>query len=252
MKIAVAGKGGVGKTTLVVFLARAFVERGRKVFAIDCDSNPNLAAASGVPDAQSITPIAQMADLIEERTGAKPGRLGQFFKMNPTVEDLPEKLSISANGVRVMVLGGVRAAGGGCVCPENVLLKNLVSHLILSRDETVILDMEAGLEHLGRGSAMGVDCMLVVTEPSPRSMETARRIQKLAGDLGIKKILGVANKLRGELDRKMVDSYSGDLEMLAYLPFSEEVLAFDRGKENSVRGTIFHREIEKLATILES
>jgi CO dehydrogenase maturation factor len=180
MKIAVSGKGGVGKTTVAAFLIRSLQMKGKLVLAIDADPDANLAQALGAKNASEITPISEMKSLIEERTETKIGTMGGLFKMNPKVSDLPEKLSINIDGVKLMVLGGVKAAEGGCICPQSILLKVLVSHLILARNEFVVLDMEAGLEHLGRGTAQAVDKMIVVVEPGSRSVETARQIKRLS------------------------------------------------------------------------
>src|SRR3972149_10708751 len=155
MKLAVTGKGGVGKTTVVAGLARVLAERGQKVLAIDADPASNLALALGFSKNQRLTPIAEMKELIEERTEAKPGSMGGFFKLNPRVDDLPDKYSLLKDGIRLMVMGTVQKGGGGCVCPENVMVRTLVAHLLLGRDEVVILDMEAGGEHLGRGAGRG-------------------------------------------------------------------------------------------------
>ena len=141
MKLAISGKGGVGKTTFASFLIRSLADSGKKVLAIDADPDANLAQALGVKDSGKIVPISLMKELIEERTEAKVGAMGSFFKLNPKVDDLPEKLSAEVNGVRVMVLGGVKTGGGGCICPESVLLKNLVRHIVLARDEVVVLDL---------------------------------------------------------------------------------------------------------------
>ena len=180
MKIAISGKGGVGKTTVAAFLIRSLQMKGKLVLAIDADPDANLAQALGAKNAADITPISEMRPLIEERTETKIGTMGALFKMNPKVSDLPEKLSVDVDGVKLMVLGGVKTAEGGCICPQSILLKVLVAHLILVRDEVVVLDMEAGLEHLGRGTARAVDKMIVVVEPGSRSIETARQIKRLS------------------------------------------------------------------------
>ena len=147
MKIAVSGKGGVGKTTFASFLIKSLSDEGRKVLAIDADPDANLAQALGVEKGAEIVPIAEMKDLIEERTETKVGSMGSFFKLNPKVDDLPDKLSIKIDGIKLMVLGGVKKGGAGCICPESTLLKNLVRYIVLARNEVIILDMEAGLEH---------------------------------------------------------------------------------------------------------
>ncbi len=228
MKIAVSGKGGVGKTTFASFLIKALALEGRKVLAIDADPDANLAQALGVRDSDKIVPISQMKELIEERTEAKAGAMGQFFKLNPKVDDLPEALSVEANGVKVMVMGGVKKGGAGCICPESVLLKTLVSHIVLARDEAVILDMEAGLEHLGRATAMSVDQLIVVVEPGRRSIETAYQIRKLAGDIGVKKLNFVGNKTRTDKDIAFLKEQMPDFPFLGFLPYTTDIIEADR------------------------
>ena len=227
MKIAISGKGGVGKTTFAAFLIKSLQMKGKSVLAIDADPDANLAQALGAKDAFDITPISEMKSLIEERTESKVGTMGGFFKINPKVSDLPEKLSIDVDGVKLMVLGGIKAAEGGCICPESVLLKVLVTHLILVRDEVVVLDMEAGLEHLGRGTARAVDNMIVVVEPGRRSIETAREIQRLSEELGIKKLLVIGNKIRSEKDRDFLLKNMTNFDFLGFLPFNEEIIEAD-------------------------
>ncbi len=227
MKIAISGKGGVGKTTFASFLIRALALEGKKVLAIDADPDANLAQALGVRDSDQIVPISQMKDLIEERTEAKIGSMGAFFKLNPKVDDLPEKLSVEINGVKVMVMGGVKKGGAGCICPESTLLKALISHIVLARDEAVILDMEAGLEHLGRATAMSVDLLIVVVEPGRRSIETAHQIRKLAGDIGVKKLLFVGNKIRSDKDKAFLQEQMPDFQFLGFIPYKTDIIEAD-------------------------
>ena len=227
MKIAISGKGGVGKTTFASFLVRALADQGIRVLAIDADPDANLAQALGVKGSEEIVPISEMKQLIEERTETKLGTMGGFFKLNPKVDDLPEKLSVEVNGVKLMVLGGVKKGGAGCICPESTLLKNLVRHLVLARDEAVVLDMEAGLEHLGRGTAMAVDRLVVVVEPGRRSVETAHQIQKLASDIGLKRISLLGNKIRSEKDKEFLVSNMPDFQFLGFIPFRSDIIEAD-------------------------
>jgi CO dehydrogenase maturation factor len=232
MKLAISGKGGVGKTTLAALLIRAFNEQGKRVLAIDADPDANLAAALGIPDPPSIPAIANMKALIEERTGAKGGSMGSFFRLNPKVDDLPEKLSVRVDHIKFMRLGGVKKGGGGCICPESTLLKTLVTHILLARDEVVVMDMEAGIEHLGRGTASAMDKLIVVVEPGRRSVDTAHNIKRLAADIGLNRIVLVGNKIRGEADRNFLEKYVIGLEWLGFLPYDEEIIEADLSGES--------------------
>lgn len=227
MKIAVSGKGGVGKTTFSSLLIRTLSDRGKHVLAIDADPDANLAAALGIPDAHKIIPIAEMKELIFERTEAKPGSIGGFFKLNPKVDDLPEKLSAKLGHIKLMRLGGVKKGGSGCICPESALLRALITHIVLARDEVVVMDMEAGIEHLGRATAGAVDRLLVVVEPGRRSVDTAEHIRKLASEIGLKRIGVVANKIRTEQDRDFIRKHLHDFEILGFIPYDDALIEAD-------------------------
>lgn len=229
-KIAVTGKGGVGKTTITSLLAHTYAQQGRRVIVIDADPSPNLAWALGFPPelVAQITPIAEMEELIEERTGAKPGGVGGWFKMNPRVDDIPERFSAESHGIRLLQLGTVKKGGGGCICPESVLVKTLVTHLLLDRSsEEVIMDMEAGVEHLGRATAQAVDAFLIVVEPGRRSLQTAELIKALAQDIGITDLYLVGNGVRDEKDTRFIQKHSPDLPILGFLPYSSEAIEAD-------------------------
>jgi len=227
MKIAISGKGGTGKTTLASLLSFIFAETGYTVLAIDADPNANLAAALGFPQPEKIIPISEMADLIEERTGARPGRVASYFKLNPKVNDIPEKYWVAHNGIKLMVMGRLKRGGSGCYCPENALLEALVAYLLFERKEVVIMDMEAGVEHLGRGTAKAVDKMVIVVEPSKRSVETAYRIKELAKDLGLENIGVVGNKVRGEKDKEFLISSMPSFEFLGFIPYDQALIEAD-------------------------
>lgn len=229
-KIAVSGKGGVGKTMFTSLLAYLLAEEGRVVYAIDADPDPTLAQALGFPEAlvRQVVPIVQMADLIEERTGARPGEYGGYFKLNPRVDDIPARFSVVHRGIHLMQMGTVRGAGMGCACPENTLLKALVTHLLLRERETVILDMVAGLEHLGRGTAGAVEVMFILTEPGKRSLDVAHDIARLARDLGIPRIWLVGNKVRHEEDLAFIEENLNGLLLAGWLPYDERALEADR------------------------
>jgi len=228
-KIAITGKGGVGKTTLSSLLAHLYAEEGYTVVAIDADPDANLASALGFTpeEAVRITPIAEMHDLVEERTGARPGSFGGFFKLNPRVDDIPERFAGVHDNVRLLIMGTVRKGGSGCVCPENVLLKALVTHLLLRPKEVVILDMEAGIEHLGRATAKAVDALIVVVEPGKRSFQTAQVIEGLAHDIGIPHVYAVGCKVRNESDRDLIARGVGDLPVLGYLSYDPAIIDAD-------------------------
>jgi len=229
MKIAISGKGGVGKTLLTALLSRVFAESGYSVLAIDADPDSDLAATIGFPHPEKITPISEMSDLVAERTGARPGQSSSFFKLNPKVDDLPEKYWLEYNGVKLMVMGRIKKGGSGCYCPENVLLQTLVSHLLLARNEVVLLDMEAGIEHLGRATAKAVDKLIVVIEPGRRSIETAYKINELAQDIGLHNIAVVGNKLRSQADRRFLISSMPDFNFLGFIPYDQALVEADIG-----------------------
>jgi CO dehydrogenase maturation factor len=230
MKIAVSGKGGVGKSTLAAALALLMAKRGIHVLALDADPDSNLAACLGVPESirNAIVPISKRSELIKERTGAEAGKTGQTFRINPDVFDIAEKYAVRHNGVDLLVLGAVERGGGGCACPESALLRALVADLVLVKNEALIMDMEAGIEHLGRGTATGVDCMVVVVEPGQRSVETAIRINRMAGEIGIKNIHFIANKVDGPQDEVFVRSAFPKDSLLGIIPFTEELRSADR------------------------
>ena len=230
MKIAISGKGGVGKTTLAGVMARTLSDQNETVLAIDADPDANLASAVGVSPERlaHVTPLAEMTKFIEERTETKKGGYGSIFKLNPKVDDIPDKFSIDHEGVKLLVLGSVPQGGGGCFCPENVLLKNLLSHLFIQRNETVIVDMEAGLEHLGRGSTGYVDAFIVVVEPGMRSIQTAHQIRKLASDLGIKRVFVVGNKVQTEEDEHVIKENLDGFPILGLMGYNPKILEADR------------------------
>ncbi len=229
--MAVTGKGGVGKTTVVAGLARIFADRGQKVLAIDADPASNLALALGFSKDQRLTPISAMKELIEERTESKTGSMGGFFKLNPRVDDLPDKYTLIKDGIRLMVMGTVQKGGGGCVCPENVMVRTLVAHLLLGRDEVVILDMEAGVEHLGRATAQAVDKLIVVVEPGQRSLEVAQKIRQLAADIGLKNIGLVGNKIRKQADREFLLERMPEIPFLGFLSYDSKIVEADLSGE---------------------
>lgn len=228
MKIAVTGKGGVGKTTFAATLARLYAQEGRPVLAADVDPDANLGLALGFSEEEleQIVPITKMRKLIEERTGANEDNT--FYKINPMVSDIPDTYGKVCNGVRLLVLGTVDTAGSGCVCPEHVMLKRIINNLVLHREDVVILDMEAGLEHLGRGTTSGMDQFIVVIEPGARSIQTYQNVKRLAADLGVKQVRVVANKVRDEKDEEFIRSRIPAEDLLGFVHYNTEVIDADR------------------------
>ncbi len=249
MKIAVTGKGGTGKTTLAGILACYFRDDGYKVLAVDADPDANLGSAIGIPPdlTASLVPISERRKLIKERTGAEPGEFGQMFKMNPVVDDIPDQYSVDFEGIKLLVMGAIRKGGGGCACPENVLLQSLLSEIMLKRDEVVIVDMEAGIEHLGRATCKAVDRMLITVEPGARSISTAKRIMELAAEIGIETFGVVGNKVVTEDRGRWIADQFAPVEILGVIPYSEIILETDRRQV-----ALINRLDENLKTAFES
>jgi CO dehydrogenase maturation factor len=229
MKIAISGKGGTGKTTLAGILAHLFRQDGYDVLAVDADPDANLAAAIGVPPELriKIKPISAQRRLIEQRTGAKPREFGQLFKLNPSVSDIPDDFGIKFRGIKLLVMGAVQKGGEGCACPENVLLKSLLSEIILRRREVVIVDMEAGIEHMGRATAKSIDKMLICVEPGSRSIETARAIIKLGEDIGLEDFGIVGNKIRNKDQEDWIEKQFSSKTLMGFIPYSETIQESD-------------------------
>jgi len=230
MKIAISGKGGAGKSTIAAALSLLMARRGWNVLAVDADPVASLASFLGIPGEKraAIIPISQHRKLVEERTGAKVRQYGQIFKLNPDVSDIAGTCAIAHDGVSLLVLGAVQRGGGGCACPENILVKALVTDLVLHNRDTVIMDMEAGIEHLGRGTAAGVDRLIVVTDPGLRSIECGLQIVRLASDIGIGSIGVVANRVGSAADEARIrDAFTGH-PFLGALPVCEPIGRADR------------------------
>lgn len=229
LKIAIGGKGGVGKTTVTSLIARCLAaNENNKVIAIDADPVANLAAGLGISEDEPITPISGLTELIEERTGAKAGTMGGFFSLNPKVDDIPDRFSLVRDNVKLLVMGTVQSGGSGCICPESTILKALMNHLVLYRDDIVIMDMEAGVEHLGRATSASVDALVIVVNPGARSRAAATKIRKLGNDIGIKNVLILGNRVKGVEDEELIKNSLSDFEILGFLPEHPEVVASDR------------------------
>jgi len=233
VKIAVAGKGGVGKTFISGTLARLLAQDGYNVLAVDADPNINTASALGIPSdiAEKIVPLSDNEELIREKTGVTPGKsYGQMFRLTPTVSDIVDKFGVvGPDGVQLLVMGTVKDGGSGCMCPSNALLRVLVQHLLIQREDILVMDMVAGLEHLGRGTARRMDTMLVVVEPRMKSVDTIKRILKLAEDIEVREVLAVGNKIGSEREKRFVEEKMGELGVLiaAYIPYDEAVAEAD-------------------------
>ena len=239
MKIAISGKGGVGKTTIMAQIAFRLKELGAEVLVIDADSSPHMAQTLGVPDPERIVPIAEMKTLLAERSGKVEG--SPFYNINPKVDDLMARFMVEHEGLRLMVLGAIDTGDSGCACAENTVLRRLLTMLLLEKNQHVLLDMEAGVEHLGRGTIAGVDHLLVVSIPAKSSIRTANKIRKLAGDVGIKKVSFIGNRVEDEDDREFLRQGLAE-EPVAFLPDSAVVRKLERRGEPASLGLDETRE----------
>ncbi|MCL2159466.1 MAG: AAA family ATPase [Oscillospiraceae bacterium] len=228
MKIAVSGKGGVGKSTIAAAIALTLSKRGEKVLALDADPDANLAAALGIPKSIEIRPISREIELIKERTGVEINEYGKVFKLNPEVSDIAEKFGVECGGVNLVVLGASSKGGGGCACPENTFVKSLVTDLVLYKNETLVMDMEAGIEHLGRGTAAGVDVMLIVVEPGQRSLDCAESVMKMGGEIGLDRYIVIANKINSKEDEEYIAKAISSQKIAAFMPYAQNIREADR------------------------
>jgi CO dehydrogenase maturation factor len=213
-----------------------------------------LAATLGFPNPENITPITEMKELIEERTGTKSGQIAPYFKLNPKVDDIPENYTVERHGIRLMVMGRVKKGGSGCYCPENALVLTLLTHLLVARNEVVILDMAAGIEHLGRGTARAVNALIVVVEPGRRSIETALKIFQMARDLGLNNIVVVGNKIRNQVEKDFLLKSLDGFELLGFIPYDEALVQADIANLSLLDSSqkivlevknVFHKLLEK-------
>ena len=228
MKIAVSGKGGVGKSTVAAAIALTLAKRGQNILALDADPDANLAGALGVPKSAGIRPLSSELKLIEERTGVKINEYGKVFKLNPEVSDIAGKFGFEYNGVNLVVLGAAGRGGGGCACPENTFARSLVTDLVLYKNETLVMDMEAGIEHLGRGTAAGVGVMIIVVEPGRRSVDCALTVMRMGGELGIKRFIVAGNKIASKSDEEYIKAELPDYKIAAFMPYADNIRDADR------------------------
>ena len=250
MKIAVTGKGGVGKTFIAGTLATIYARKGRPVIAIDADPSPNLATSLGLSDeeAKHILPIAENEELIRLKTTTDhPG----VFRLTFTVDDIINRYAVpTPSGAYLLVMGTVRALGSGCTCPANTVVKALLRHLLVERDEVVILDMEAGIEHLGRGTAEHVDTMLVIADANKKSLETARAICRIAAGSPFRQVGLVANKITGPAQGEIFSAFAGkyNIPVFGVIPFDPEVVtAGVTGKQVDEKTSVALGAISQLA-----
>jgi CO dehydrogenase maturation factor len=216
MKIAVAGKGGVGKTTISAGISLILAEAGEAVFAVDADPNNCLGYALGFPaeTVEKLRPVSEMRELLAERSGTAAG--GPVFALAPPVDDLIEEYRVTRGSLSFLVMGSIIQGGGGCACPENATLKALLREMV-ALPEHVIVDLEAGLEHLGRGTAGALDVLVAVTPPTPTGVRTTQRIARLAREVGLTDVRVVGNLVASEEEATFVRNEVGDLPVVGVL-----------------------------------
>ena len=225
MKIAISGKGGVGKTTIMALLAGELKKSGKDVLVIDADPSPHMAQTLGVKSTEGVKPIAEMTKLLVERSGKTEG--SPMYNMNPQVNDILEEFMLEHDGMKLMVLGAIQTGDKGCACPENNVLRRMLTKLLLSKDQVVLLDMEAGVEHLGRGTIAGIDHLLIVVIPSQSSIRTALKVKKLAEDVHIPKISFVGNKVADDEDKEFLVNGLPEAP-IAFFPDSKAIRKAER------------------------
>ncbi|MFV9631801.1 MAG: Nitrogenase iron protein [ANME-2 cluster archaeon HR1] len=230
MKIAITGKGGVGKTTIAGTLARLMAQDGRDLLTIDADPDMNLASALGINNPPP--PLTDYKEFIDERAGGPAG----VFKLNPKVDDVVQRFGVTGpDGVKMLTMGTVDRGGSGCMCPASSFLRALLRYVVFKESSIVIMDMEAGIEHLGRGTTRGIDLMIIVVEPGKRSIQTAGRIKKLGGDLGIEKFAVVINKVRDDEVETVKSSLNSlEIPVIGTIPFDLSLAKADLSGQSPV------------------
>jgi len=221
LKIAVSGKGGVGKTTVAASMVKAFASNNYKVYAIDADPDVSLGLTLGLPieELKKLKPLIDMKEVIDGKSSGG----GLLFDLNPEVEDVIEEYSFKQGQVHFLRMGGIKQGGSACYCKENSFLNAVLNSLLFDQDEVVILDMSAGIEHLTRGTSEGVNLMIIITEPTKVSVQTARVVQQLAQDLGIKNIKILGNKVRHEKEEQFLQSQFSENELMGVIRFDENI-----------------------------
>ena len=250
MKIAISGKGGVGKTTIMALLAKHAQKHFNEVLVIDADSSPHMAQTLGIENPESISAISEMKDLLVERSGKVEG--SPFYNINPKIDDLPDRFMIEKDGIKLMILGAIQTGDKGCACAENTVLKRLLTKLLLQTDQAILLDMEAGVEHLGRGTIASVDHLLIVVIPSKSSIRTAHKITKLAADVGITNVSYIGNCIVDHTDQNFIEDQLGST-LLACFEDSQEVrLAERKGTPITYLAEQYNKTLESLIVKLKS
>jgi len=244
LKIAVSGKGGVGKTSVSASLAKLFAREGRRVYAVDADPDASLGLALGIPDdiLAKVIPLIDMEDVIKEKSAGG----GLLYTLNPDVDDILDEYSISVGNIRFLRMGAIKPGGSACYCRENSFLFSVVDSLILDKDDVVILDMGAGIEHLTRGTSKGMDLMIVVTEPSKTSVQTARVVMQLAKDLGIEVTKVIANKIHAPKEEAFIQAQFTAEELLGVIRFDDELLDVALGNETDILTGAFKASMEEI------
>jgi len=247
MKVAVSGKGGVGKTLIAGGLARGFAERGIKTIAIDADSSPNLALTLGLSaeETRKIVPISENKELIDSKTST--GYSG-VYRLQFTVDDIVRDYSVSTPlGVNLIVMGTVQSMDAGCMCAPNAVIRALLRHLVVERDEAVVLDLEAGVEHIGRGTARQVDALLIVADSNLKSLEIAKHIHDMAKAAGMKQLYLIGNRVMNEAQKEAIISFAekNGLSLLTFVPFDQKIIEADMQGETPLN----NKEIEAVKTI---
>lgn len=247
MKVAVSGKGGVGKTLIAGGIARGFAERKYKTIAIDADSSPNLALTLGLTaeEARKIVPISENKALVDSKTSTG---YSHVYNLNFSVDDIVKEYSVATPlGVNLIVMGTVQSMGAGCMCAPTAVIRALLRYLVVETDEAVVLDLEAGVEHIGRGTARQVDVLLIVADSNLKSLEIAKHIHDMAAAAGMKQLYLVGNRVMNDEQKVAIKSYAdkNGLTVLDFVPFDTKVTEFDMlGKT-----PLLNKEISAVKTI---